>query len=254
MTTGEKIAKLRRDNNLTQEQLAQTLGVSRQAIFKWEADGAFPETDKLIKMSEIFKCSVDYLLKYHVDEGSSPKQSKRLFNKRFFYEYKSKRMVGSLPLVHINFGIGRTAKGVIAIGFNAKGILTLGLFSLGIFSSGLFSLGLISFGVFALGILSLGTIAIGAFALGAIAIGLLAMGAIAIGEFAVGALAVAKYVAIGDYAYGMIAIGKTFANGEVYSYINNLNNSINKEDALALMQSHIPNYWQFIVNLIIRFI
>lgn len=254
MTTGEKITKLRKDNNLTQEQLAQILGVSRQAISKWEADGAFPETDKLIKMSEIFNCSVDYLLKYHVAEEHSSRQSKGLFNKRFFYEYKSKRMVGSLPLIHIYFGLGKTAKGIIAIGFKAKGILALGLFSLGIFSSGLFSLGIISFGVFALGIFSLGAIAIGGFALGAIAIGLLAMGAIAIGNFAVGALAIARYVAIGDYAYGMIAIGETLAKGDVYSYLKSINNSINNDEFLTIINNNIPTYWRFIINLIIKFI
>ena len=38
-------------------------GVSRQAISKWESDVAYPETDKLLKMSEMFKCSLDYLLR-----------------------------------------------------------------------------------------------------------------------------------------------------------------------------------------------
>lgn len=63
MTLGEKLAKLRKENNLTQEQLADTLGVSRQSISKWESNAAYPETDKLIHMSEMFRCSLDYLLK-----------------------------------------------------------------------------------------------------------------------------------------------------------------------------------------------
>ena len=62
MNTGEKIAKLRKTNNLTQEQLADLLNVSRQAVSKWESDGAYPETDKLIHMARIFHCSIDYLL------------------------------------------------------------------------------------------------------------------------------------------------------------------------------------------------
>lgn len=61
MTTGEKISKLRRDNNYTQEQLAELLGVSRQAISKWESSLAYPETDKLIRLGELFDCSLDYL-------------------------------------------------------------------------------------------------------------------------------------------------------------------------------------------------
>ena len=63
MTLGEKISKLRKENNITQERLASMFGVSRQAISKWESDVAYPETDKLLKMSEMFKCSLDYLLR-----------------------------------------------------------------------------------------------------------------------------------------------------------------------------------------------
>ena len=49
MTLGEKLSKLRKEYNYTQEQLADILGVSRQSISKWESDIAFPETDKLVK-------------------------------------------------------------------------------------------------------------------------------------------------------------------------------------------------------------
>ena len=63
MTTGDKLSKLRKENGYTQEQLAELLGVSRQAISKWESDSAFPETDKLIKLSDMYGCTVDYLLK-----------------------------------------------------------------------------------------------------------------------------------------------------------------------------------------------
>ena len=59
MTTGEKIAKLRKDNNYTQEDLADIMGVSRQSISKWEGDQAFPETEKLIALSKFFHVSID---------------------------------------------------------------------------------------------------------------------------------------------------------------------------------------------------
>lgn len=68
MTLGEKLSKLRKENNITQEQLADTLGVSRQSISKWENNEAYPETDKLIHMSEMFRCSLDYLLKDSVEK------------------------------------------------------------------------------------------------------------------------------------------------------------------------------------------
>ena len=68
MTLGEKISKLRVENNFTQEQLAEILGVSRQSVSKWESDVAYPETAKLIEIGKLFDCSMDYLLKDDVTE------------------------------------------------------------------------------------------------------------------------------------------------------------------------------------------
>lgn len=62
MTTGEKIATLRKGKNITQEQLAELLGVTRQSVSRWEMDLAFPETEKLIRLSKLFSCSIDFLL------------------------------------------------------------------------------------------------------------------------------------------------------------------------------------------------
>lgn len=62
MRTGEKIAFLRKRKGFTQEQMAEILEVSRQSVSRWEIDAAFPETEKLIKLSRLLECSVDYLL------------------------------------------------------------------------------------------------------------------------------------------------------------------------------------------------
>ena len=62
MTTGEKIAVLRRKRGLTQEQLSEILNVSRQSVSRWEMDAAFPETEKLVKLSRLLECSIDFLL------------------------------------------------------------------------------------------------------------------------------------------------------------------------------------------------
>ena len=77
MTLGEKIAKQRKDLNYTQEQLADILGVSRQSISKWEANIAYPETDKLIELGNLFDCSMDYLLKEEITgkDGTQAYQS-----------------------------------------------------------------------------------------------------------------------------------------------------------------------------------
>ncbi|MGM9522273.1 MAG: helix-turn-helix domain-containing protein [Oscillospiraceae bacterium] len=58
-----KIIKLRKQNGWSQEELAEKLGVTRQAVSKWEGENAVPDIDKIIKMSEIFEVSTDYLLK-----------------------------------------------------------------------------------------------------------------------------------------------------------------------------------------------
>lgn len=64
----EKLYQLRKKSGLSQEQLAEQLNVSRQAISKWESGSAFPESEKLIIISNYFGISVDYLLKDDVED------------------------------------------------------------------------------------------------------------------------------------------------------------------------------------------
>ena len=65
MTFGEKLKKLRIEKQLSQEDLANQLGVSRQAISKWEQDIALPDTNNLILIAKIFKVSLDDLVNYN---------------------------------------------------------------------------------------------------------------------------------------------------------------------------------------------
>jgi len=62
MTIGQRIAQKRKELGLSQEGLGEQLGVSRQAIYKWESDASLPEIDKLITLSKIFSVSVGWLL------------------------------------------------------------------------------------------------------------------------------------------------------------------------------------------------
>ena len=73
MTLGERIQELRKARGLSQESLGEKLGVSRQAVSRWEMDGAVPEVDKLIAMSRIFGVSLNDLLQ--VEEGPSGPQA-----------------------------------------------------------------------------------------------------------------------------------------------------------------------------------
>lgn len=63
MDFSEKLLTLRKANNLTQEQLAEKLEVSRQSVSKWESGQATPELDKIVALSAIFDVTTDYLLK-----------------------------------------------------------------------------------------------------------------------------------------------------------------------------------------------
>ncbi len=63
MSLGENLQFLRRKDNITQEQLAEQLEVSRQSVSKWESDTTYPEMDKLLQICEIFHCSMDDLVK-----------------------------------------------------------------------------------------------------------------------------------------------------------------------------------------------
>lgn len=82
MTLGEKLQKLRKARGLTQEELASTVGVSRQSLSKWESDGALPDTANIIILADLFGVTTDYLLREveadtpaaPVKEAPSPEQ------------------------------------------------------------------------------------------------------------------------------------------------------------------------------------
>lgn len=242
MTLGEKLSRLRKENNYTQEQLAGILGVSRQAVSKWESDMAFPETDKIIKMGEMYHCSLDYLLKDAAETSTFTTENTTWSPKAHYYERKSKRSINGVPLWHINVGLGRTAKGIIAIGLVSKGIISIGLLSIGIVSLGILSLGALSLGIFALGLLAVGCFSAGAISIGAICFGIVTLGALAIGEFSVGALAIGNYAAIGDNARAMIAIGKTEAVGSLFQKVGEIN-SQERQAIIGLLQENVPVYF-----------
>ena len=62
MSFGENLKNVRKQRRITQEELAEILGVSRQAISKWESDNGYPETEKLLVISKTLNISIDYLL------------------------------------------------------------------------------------------------------------------------------------------------------------------------------------------------
>lgn len=70
MEFGKRLCELRRRQGLSQEALAERLGVTRQAVSKWETGESLPDIDRLIALSEVFCVSTDYLVK-----GTEPQAS-----------------------------------------------------------------------------------------------------------------------------------------------------------------------------------
>ena len=68
MNLAEKLTIQRKKSGMSQEQLAERLGITRQSVSKWEAGSSMPEISKLIALSELFQVSLDYLLKDYLDE------------------------------------------------------------------------------------------------------------------------------------------------------------------------------------------
>lgn len=69
MILADKIIEERKKNGWSQEELANKLGVSRQAVSKWESAGSIPDLQRILQMSELFGVTTDYLLKDEIEEA-----------------------------------------------------------------------------------------------------------------------------------------------------------------------------------------
>lgn len=68
MSFGENLQFLRKKNNITQEQLAERLNVSRQSVSKWESENSYPEMEKIMQLCSMFECKMDTLLRGSMEE------------------------------------------------------------------------------------------------------------------------------------------------------------------------------------------
>jgi len=81
MKLSENLKNIRKENNLSQEQLAEKLGVSRQAVSKWESGQSYPEMDKVLLICKLFNYNMDELMNENIKEVEENKQSKNNINK-----------------------------------------------------------------------------------------------------------------------------------------------------------------------------
>ena len=213
MTIGERIAEERKKKGMTQEDMAEKLNLSRQAISKWESGSSFPDTENLLKLSLLFSVSVDYLLKG--EKVEERKEEEKIFSLSFsplsrMKERHSEKTLWGLPL----WSVGINAKGFFALGFFSKGVFSLGCFTLGGISVGMASLGLLSLGAFSGGIVSFGAVSVALMAsVGAISISPLSIGSLSLGEISIGAFSRGRFFAYGDDAKALVALASTKAEG-----------------------------------------
>lgn len=111
MKLSQKIYELRKTNKLSQEQLAEKVGVSRQSISKWESGETLPELERSVALSQVFNVSTDYmLLSKDVDELTIrteclEKEQNEVREKRLLLQIKNIRILSSVFVYVIAFAI-----------------------------------------------------------------------------------------------------------------------------------------------------
>ena len=233
MSFQERLYRLRRERGLSQEELGNILGVSRQAVQKWESGVSRPDLDNLTALAQQFSVSLDYLILGQEPPEPAPGvppeapaapgvRTVYVADLRYLhYEYKSKVTLFGLPLVHIN--VGRYglhwARGIVAVGNVATGVAALGGLSAGLLSVGGVGVGAVALAGLGSGLIALGGMAAGALcAVGGAAFSFgLAVGGCAIGgAWAVGGAASASQIAAGGAASAPIAIGQAVDGAVVF--------------------------------------
>lgn len=127
MSFGEKLTKLRKEKGMSQEDLANNLNVSRQAVSKWESNTSFPETDKIVAICKLFDCSMDELIGL---KNSKTKENNKIFN--VLNEYFDKFIKGIKMFYSMTFK--QKVKCLFEMGFYALCLFILFLITTAIFT------------------------------------------------------------------------------------------------------------------------
>lgn len=105
MTIADRIQTLRKSKGMSQEELADVAGVSRQAVSKWESEQSTPDLDKVVILSEIFDVTTDYLLKgIEPVETADHKTMADVVDQKILTEKNGKRAQSILKWVLIVLG------------------------------------------------------------------------------------------------------------------------------------------------------
>jgi transcriptional regulator with XRE-family HTH domain len=108
----DKLQIIRKQHGMSQEKLAEKIGISRQAVAKWEVGQSYPDVDKLLILSDLFKVSIDKLIKDNDDENCISECTKQLHKtnekeidflcraKKYTYAGKGAETTSSRPNSH----------------------------------------------------------------------------------------------------------------------------------------------------------
>jgi len=242
----ERIYQLRKRAGLSQEDLAEVIGVSRQAVQKWESGSASPDVANLAALCDYFGVTMDYLARGEeapAQEAEAWTPEARPMPVRCGeYEYVSEATLLGLPLVHIHLGFGlRKAKGIIAIGNVAVGGVAIGGLSLGVLSLGGLAVGGLALGGLSAGLVVFGGIAISLlFSLGGVAVscGYAIGGLAAAVKGAFGGLAVSSRIAVGERAFGGLALETQKMN------------AMGVKETMALVRAAYPDTREWVLRLV----
>ena len=106
MILADKITDLRKKNGWSQEELADAIGVSRQAVSKWESEQTTPDLDKIVVMSDVFEVTTDYLLKgIEPVKTDDHKTMADVLDQKVLTEKNGKRAKAALKWFLIGFGV-----------------------------------------------------------------------------------------------------------------------------------------------------
>ena len=250
MTTGQKIAALRRKRGMTQDALAEALSVTRQAVSKWEADASLPETGKLVPLARLFGCTVDYLLggadaetgapqgaPHAAAQSSEPKGAPQGCESNTAQGAPNTAAQSSEPKGAPQGCKPNTAQGaqqepaqgrvpftpywglprryVWASDFEYKSERTLfGLPLVHINGKwGGTAKGVVAVGFKSCGVVSVGFLSMGVLSAGCLSLGAVSLGALALGVLALGAVSVGLLLALGAVAAGFVAYGAAAFGG-----------------------------------------
>ncbi|MGM0890757.1 MAG: helix-turn-helix domain-containing protein [Bacillota bacterium] len=122
MELGEQLQKLRVQKNMSREELAQEMNVSRQAVYKWENNKGYPDIENLIKLSELYEITLDELIK-----------NDRTFQKKISIDEDKKKendLTGPgfyIGIIFVCFGLF-VDLGSYSIGITILGFLTMAFY------------------------------------------------------------------------------------------------------------------------------